>query len=127
MRLTTGGAGDGGLQHQYLVRKLIEHIPSAAREVSLGGKRVDVLVTYTDEHAWITAVAGIAPKDGDHIGIEVEVSQPEKTAPSNIEKNRAAGVAFTIIAVLPAEVNRTRTALRDAIVVNIFDLLRGAS
>lgn len=127
LRLTTGGAGGGGLQHQYLARQLIEYIPGAAREVSLGGKRVDVLVTYTDEHAWIAAVAGIAPNDGEHVAIEVEVSQPQKTAPSNIEKNRAAGVAFTITAVLPSEVGRTRAALPDAIVVNIFDLLRGSS
>ncbi|HEX6640982.1 MAG TPA: hypothetical protein VF215_07700, partial [Thermoanaerobaculia bacterium] len=52
LRLPPGGAG-GGLQHQYLVRTLIEAIPGAAREASLAGKRVDILFSYTDAHAWI--------------------------------------------------------------------------
>ena len=123
LRLTPGGAGGGGLQHQYLVRKLIEAIPDAAREVSLGGKRVDLLFTYTDDHAWISDITGIALNIGDHIAIEVEVSDPVKTAPVNITMNVAAGVCYTIIAVLPTEVERTRAALAGAIVVNIFDLL----
>jgi len=125
LRLTPGGAGGGGLQHQYLVRKLIENIPGAQREVSLDGKRVDVLFTATSEHAWLRNALGIALNTGDHIAIEVEVSDPTKTAPSNLAKNRAAGVTHTIIAVLPADVERTRAALPGTIVVNIFDLLRG--
>lgn len=121
--VSTGGAGTGGLQHQYCVRKLLEAIPGASREVALNGKRVDVLFVYGSEHAWVASIAGIAPNAGDHVAIEVEVSDPTKTARSNIEKNRAAGVALTLIAVLPQEVDRTRAALAGATVVNVFDLL----
>jgi hypothetical protein len=127
LRLTPGGAGGGHLQHQFLVRKLLERIAGAQREVSLGGKRVDVLFTYTTEHAWIASIAGIALNSGDPVAIEVEVSDPTKTAPVNLTKNHAAGVALTIIAVLPNEVERSRASLRDATVVNVFDLLRGAA
>ena len=131
LRLPPGGAGGGGLQHQYLVRKLIETIPGAAREVSLGGKRVDVLFTYTDEYAWIATITGIALNTGDHVAIEVEVSDPAKTAPVNVEKNAAAGVRLTLIAVLPEARERTSDALAQlahhAIVINVFDLLRRES
>jgi RecA/RadA recombinase len=131
LRLTPGGAGGGGLQHQYLVRKLIETIPGAAREVSLAGKRVDLLFTYTDEHAWIGTITGIALNTGDHVAIEVEVSDPAKTAPVNVEKNAAAGVRLTLIAVLPGARERTSAALaplaHHAIVINVFDLLRRES
>lgn len=117
------GAGGGGLQHQHLLRKLINAIPNAEREVSLNGKRVDLLFTCTDEHAWIMTVTNIALNTGDHIAIEVEVSDPTKTAPSNISKNAAAGVTHTIIAVLPNDLARTRATLADAVVVNVLDLL----
>lgn len=131
LRLTPGGAGGGGLQHQYLVRKLIEAIPGAEREVSLVGKRVDILFTYTHEHAWIATITGIALNTGDHVAIEVEVSDPTKTAPSNVEKNTAAGVRLTLIAVLPGARERTSDALAQlahhAIVINVFDLLRRES
>jgi hypothetical protein len=131
LRRTPGGAGGGGLQHQYLVRKLIECIPGAQREVSLGGKRVDILFTYTDEHAWLATIdPAIALNIGEHVAIEVEVSDPTKTAPSNVEKNAAAGVRRTIIAVLPGERERTNASLAQrvellatSIVVNVFDLL----
>lgn len=128
LRLPPGGAGGGGLQHQYLVRKLIEAIPGAEREVSLAGKRVDVLFTYTDEHAWIATITGIALNTGEHVAIEVEVSDPAKTARVNVEKNAAAGVRITLIAVLPGARERTSDALaplaHHAIVVNVFDLLQ---
>lgn len=131
LRLTPGGAGGGGLQHQYLVRRLLHVLPGAQRELSLNGKRVDLLFTYTDEHAWISAITGIALNSGDHVAIEVEISQPEKTAPSNIEKNAAAGVRLTLIAVLPGARERTSDALahlaHHAIVINVFDLLRRES
>jgi hypothetical protein len=132
LRLTPGGAGGGGLQHQYLVRKLIEAIPGAAREVPLGGKRVDVLFTYTDAHAWLATInPTIALNTGEHVAIEVEVSDPAKTAPINAEKNAAAGVRLTLIAVLPGARERTSAALAQlapelratTIVVNVFDLL----
>lgn len=123
LRLTPGGAGGGGLQHQYLVRKLIERITGAQREVSLNGKRVDILFAYTAAHAGIATASKIAPNAGDPVAIEVEVSDPAKTAPSNIEKNRAAGVRHTIVAVLPQQLERTRAALAGATVVNIFDLV----
>lgn len=136
LRLPPGGAGGGGLQHQYLVRKLIEAIPGAEREVSLAGKRVDVLFTYTNEHAWIATISPtIALNTGDHVAIEVEVSDPAKTAPCNVEKNTAAGVRLTLIAVLPGAHERTSDALAQLapklratpIVVNVFDLLRRES
>jgi hypothetical protein len=133
---TPGGLGGGGLQHQYLVRKLLEHINGAQREVSLAGKRVDILFTYTNEHEWLSTIDPlIALNTGDHVAIEVEVSDPTKTAPSNIEKNAAAGVRLTIVAVLPTQVEHTSEALRTQLtaellatttVVNVFDLLKGA-
>jgi len=122
--LAQGGAGTGGLQHQYLVRKLLDAIPGAQREVSLAGKRVDVLFTYTDEHAWIARAAKIALNTGDHVAIEVEVSDPAKTGASNIAKNLAAGVTHTILAVLPQQRERTHATLAGALVVNVFDLLK---
>jgi RecA/RadA recombinase len=131
LRLTPGGAGGGGLQHQYLVRKLIETIPGAQREVSLAGKRVDILFTYTDRHVWLATLdPTIALNTGDHVAIEVEVSDPAKTALSNAEKNAAAGVRLTLIAVLPGARERTSDALAQlapehhVIVVNVFDLLK---
>jgi hypothetical protein len=108
----------------------------AEREVSLNGKRVDILFTHTNEHYWLSTIDPlIALINGDHIAIEVEVSDPAKTAPSNIEKNAAAGVCLTIVAVLPAHVEYTSEALRAQLspellttttVVNVFDLLAGA-
>jgi hypothetical protein len=96
----------------------------------LAGKRVDVLFRYAEEHAWIATVTGIAPNIGDCVAIEVEVSDPAKTAPSN-EKNTAAGVRLTLIAVLPGARDRTSDALAHltphAIVLNVFDLLRRES
>jgi hypothetical protein len=132
LRLLPGGAGSGGLQHQYLVRKLIETIPGAEREVSLAGKRIDVIFTYTDRHAWLTTInPTIALNTGDHVAIEVEVSDPTKTAPINVVKNAAAGVRLTLIAVLPGARERTSAALaplaHHAIVINVFDLLRRES
>lgn len=113
------------------MRKLIEAIPGAQREVSLDGKRVDVLFRYAEEHAWIATVTGIASNVGDCVAIEVEVSDPAKTAPSNVEKNTAAGVRHTLIAVLPGARERTSDALAHltphAIVLNVFDLLRRTS
>lgn len=131
---TPGGMGGGGLQHQYLVRKLLERITGAAREVSLHGKRVDILFTYSDEHEWLSTIDPLlALNNGDHIAIEVEVSDPVKTAPINVEKNAAAGVHLTLIAVLPGQRERTSEALRAQLtaellatttVVNVFDLLQ---
>src|SRR5688572_12369277 len=53
----------------------------------------------------------IALNTGDHVAIEVEVSDPAKTAPSNAEKNAAAGVRLTLISVLPGPHERTSEAL----------------
>jgi hypothetical protein len=131
---TPGGLGGGGLQHQYLVRKLLERTNGSQREVSLGGKRVDILFTYTEEHEWLSTIDPlIALNTGDHVAIEVEVSDPTKTAPSNIEKNAAAGVRLTIVAVLPTQVEHTSEALRTQLtaellatttVVNVFHLIK---
>jgi len=115
-----GTRGGDSIQHEYLVRALAKRISGARIDALAGSKACDVLIPYNAaNHQRLAAVLGIAPRDGEIIEIEVEVSDPERTAPRNIARTDHAGIAHTIIA--------TMTPLRrtppGAIVVDVFELL----
>lgn len=88
-------------------------------------KAIDLVLAYNAiKHAkflefikerGVTLANPVPPCDGDVIAIEVEVSTPEKTAPSNVEQNCNHGVALNVVAVLPKEVKKTLAALRAAL------------
>lgn len=115
-----GTRGGDSIQHEYLVRTLAARITNARIEARAGTKACDVLIPYNeDTHGTIAKLLGITPIEGGIIAIEVEVSDPQRSAPRNIARNDDAGIAHTIIA--------TMTPLRrtppGAIVVDIFALL----
>jgi energy-coupling factor transporter ATP-binding protein EcfA2 len=144
LTLTTSGAtqatcaiphqtrGNDSAQHRYLVTRVAAAMPSAQVELTLGTKSIDMVIPYnTGEHAQLSkALADVPLNDGDLVAIEVE-THPSKTAANNIAKNAAAGVALTIVAVLPQDLavaTRIATQYR-AIAVDallLLDLLRGA-
>jgi hypothetical protein len=102
------------------VRHLAALIPKATIDTRVGTKAIDILIPFNAaRHERLASFLSITPAEGDLIAIEVEVSSPEKTARSNVEKNAAAGVAHTIIA--------TTTPLRHkpkgAILIDVFELL----
>lgn len=41
------------------------------------------------------------------VGIEIEVSDPLKTAPNNISKNHNVGITITVLAVMPTNLQQT--------------------
>lgn len=115
-----GTRGGDSIQHEYLVRALANRISGARIDALAGSKACDLLIPYNGEkHQQLASVLGITPQSGDFLAIEVEVSNPEKTAPRNIARNSDAGISHTIIA--------TMTPLRrtppGAIVVDVFALL----
>jgi hypothetical protein len=109
--ITPGGAGRGGLQHQFLVTRLARAISHCAIEYTVREKRIDLVLTYRNEHhAYLKVlISGIA--EGESIAIEIEVTDPAKTAPVNAKKNTDAGMSRTIIATLPKERDATLIAL----------------
>ncbi|MGK2855968.1 MAG: helicase HerA domain-containing protein [Thermoanaerobaculia bacterium] len=109
--ITPGGAGRGGLQHQFLVTRLARAIAQSAIEYTVREKRIDLVLTYRNEHhAYLKEIInGIT--EGESIAIEIEVTDPVKTAPVNARKNTDAGMSRTIIATLPKERDATLIAL----------------
>lgn len=115
-----GTRGGDGIQHEYLIRQLASRIREAKVDVTVGTKSVDVLVAYNSaHHERLAAYLKLALRDGALIGIEVEVSAPEKTAPRNFEGNTAAGISHTVIATMTP----LRRTVSGAIVVDVFALL----
>lgn len=115
-----GTRGGDSIQHEYLVRTLAKRITGARIDARAGTKACDLLIPYNRaHHASLAATIGITPAEGALIAIEVEVSDPERTAPRNMSRNTDAGIAHTVIA--------TMTPLRrtppGAVVVDVFDLL----
>lgn len=115
-----GTRGGDSIQHEYLVRSLAKCISGARIDALAGSKACDILIPYNEQtHGKVGKLLGIAPRDGEHVAIEVEVSAPERTAPRNISRNTDAGIAHTVIA--------TMTPLRrtppGAVVVDVFELL----
>ena len=85
-----------------------------------GTKACDLLIPYNAAyHGRLAAILGITLADGALIAIEVEVSDPDRTALPNIARNTDAGIDHTIIA--------TTTPLRrkvpGAIIVDVFALM----
>lgn len=115
-----GTRGGDSVQHEWLVQQLARRIPKATIDTRVGRKAVDLLISYNAaHHDQLAAVLQIAPNEGDLIGIEVEVSSPDKTAHSNVEKNAAAGVAYTVI----ASTAPLRKKPKGAILVDVFEFL----
>jgi hypothetical protein len=135
--------GGDSVQHQFFVQELHCALPGSTVEAMVGRKQVDLLVALdTRRHGrLLEAIMAGSPtigspcpplETGALVAIEVETSDPTKTAPSNIAKNSASGLALTITAVLPSEVKALRTELATSvpselqsryIVVNCLDLL----
>lgn len=71
------------------------------------------------DHAHLAAILGITPADGTLVVIEIEVSDPDRTAMRNLSRNGAAGIAHTIIATM----SPLRRKTPGTIVVDVFPLL----
>lgn len=112
-----GTRGGDSIQHEWLVRQLAARIKSARMDARVGDKACDILISYNAEHQRLARFCKISPADGDLIAIEVEVSDPGRTAPNNIARNKQAGVAHTIVATLAP------LHCKGVIVVDVFDLL----
>jgi len=119
--LTPGGAGRGGLQHQYLVTRIARGITHSHIEFTLRDKRIDLVFALREEHrdllnATIQASATFTNEplelpEHASIAIEVEATDPVKTAPVNAVKNAAVHIELTIIATLPNDLEKTIAAI----------------
>lgn len=114
-----GTRGGDSIQHQYLVQELACSIPDSVIEAKLGTKSVDVLFRYnTTTHGELhNALAFLtSPSQREFLtalspnalcALEVEVSDPVRTGVANSTRNDEAGIAFTILAVMPHTLTRT--------------------
>jgi len=130
-----GTRGGDSVQHQYLVQEFAAALPKSTIECMVGTKSVDLLIAYnTKDHGrlrdYLTAHRVIAKRiapndialnDGGLIAIEVEVSDPLKTAPANVERNHEAGIALTIVAVLPKTLATTITGLKARVPADLHE------
>lgn len=115
-----GTRGGDSIQHEYLVRTLATRITGARIDARAGTKACDLLIPYNDEkHQQFATLLGITPQNGEFLAIEVEVSDPNKTAARNLARNDDVGVAYTIIATMTP----LRRTLPGALVVDVFALL----
>jgi len=128
-----GSRGGDSAQHKFLVRSIAELIPKSQVEMAIAGKNADIIILYDSSIHQPLAEAlskqspGCTFQDGQTIAIEIEVSDPAKTAKNNITKNAEAGITTTIIAVLPKEVDRIKAMLSPIIVIDalqLFDFLQ---
>ena len=113
-RTSTRG-GDSG-QHRYLATRIAARIKNAQLEGMVGTKSVDILVAYNAAtHATLlhTISDKISLNDGDLVAIEIEASDPKKTIANNAEKNTAAGIALTLIGVLPRTIAAATKIIDD--------------
>ena len=131
--------GGDSVQHQYLVQELHRLLPATTVEALVGMKPVDLLLpcnTERDAQLLEYLRPHLPPSTtlhaGDLVALEVETSDPEKTAPNNITKNYDAGITLTLILALPKLVAATRKHLdtlipvethASFIVLNVLDLL----
>jgi len=112
-----GTRGGDSIQHEYLVRELAKRIKNVRIDATVGRKACDLLFPFTDVHANVAVFCNITPAQGELVAIEVEVSDPRRTAPNNIARNAEAGVPHTIIATM------TPLHCKGAVVVDVFELL----
>ena len=151
-----GTKGGDSPQHQYLVRSLANIIPESQLEFMIGAERksVDLFLCLKPElhkdfieAVKVSIIFYIANRDNEHldifyietnypssnyVAIEIECSNPQRTGPVNIQKNAEAGIAFTILGLLPAEAKKFNPELitglpealqRKVIVVDALKLL----
>jgi hypothetical protein len=115
-----GTRGGDSIQHEFLVRALAQRITDARIDARAGTKACDLLIPYNSaHHAQLTTILTITPAEGALIAIEVEVSNPDRTATRNIARNTEAGVAHTII----ATTTPLRRKMPGAVIVDVFALL----
>lgn len=116
-----GTRGGDSVQHQYLIQELAHSLPFALAEFNLDGKSVDLLTPTTpelrdalrrssDDPTAIEEFLNQVP-EASRAAIEVEISDPLTTAPRNVVRNHDAGITRTVIAVLPAALEKTRANL----------------
>jgi hypothetical protein len=131
--------GGSGLAHDYYAERLFHLLPGSTVEAMVGTKSVDLLLPLNTnrDQALLEFLRPVLPPnvtltEGMLLAIEVESSDPVKTAPNNVQKNHEAGITLTLIAVLPKFVTTTRTHLAKSIpaalqssfiVTNVLSLL----
>lgn len=128
----TGTRGGDSAQHRWLIQELATRIPGAAVEFVLGEKSIDLLIRDDPErHQPILFYIDKKLERDALVAIEVECTRPVQTGANNITKNHEAGVAHTLVAVLPRHVTTTRSGLARRLsgqegaysVVDVFALL----
>lgn len=137
-----GTRGGDSAQHRYIVHSIMRVTTGARIETQIGTTTCDITVRLTDQHAvFIEAIAHNAQyltmnhhalRPGDLIAIEVEVSNPRKTASKNVIANHEHGITCTIIATMPKKMEATIRALAKGVppqlharvvIIDAFDLL----
>jgi hypothetical protein len=104
-----GTRGGDSLAHFFYVTELGEAL-GAVIETKVGDKAIDVLLRFDPtKHVELPAfLRRQSPSDdalnainalgeGSLLAIEVEVSDPAKTAPANVRRNRANGIALSLV------------------------------
>lgn len=119
-------AGDS-VQHRYLCETLAAFLPGSLIETKIGEKSVDLLlkVDPRKHQLLLDSLAILHGKPinvppGSLLAIEVEVSHPLLSGPPNVERNHAAGVAFTVLATF-GQTSEQWQELRDLIPSNTRD------
>jgi hypothetical protein len=129
--------GGDSIQHQYLVQELSRLIPNSTVEAIVGTKAVDLLIAFNTERdtdrrliTYLASKTSAALNTSSLLALEVETSDPAKTAKNNIVKNHEAGIALTVVLVLPKEELTLKKALAantglpsTFVVLNVLDLL----
>jgi hypothetical protein len=129
--------GGDSVQHQFLVQELHRFLPGSTVEGMVGTKSVDLLVALNTARdadrrliTYLSAKTTMSLNAGDLVALEVETSDPAKTAPNNILKNHEAGIALTVVLVLPKEEASLKKALAantslpsTFVVLNVLELL----
>lgn len=143
LKLPRGTRGGDSVQHRYLIQELATAL-DATVETLVGEKAIDLLLRAASSGHRVlrdflqkTATnesfdASKMLDEASLLAIEVEVSDPPKTAPANVRRNHENGIALTIIAVLPKVLDATKRALNAKlsradgpwIVVDVLQLLQ---
>jgi len=121
-RSTRGG---DSLAHQYYAIELGDAL-GAMLETKIGDKAIDLLLRFDPtKHAALaaflstqspgdTALRAItALGESSLLAVEIEASDPMKTASANVRRNHANGITLTIVAVLPRVLDATKVSLQQ--------------
>jgi hypothetical protein len=128
---TKGLRGGSSVAHNHCVFELHRRIPGSLIEEYLGSKAVDLAIPFITElhepfYRAITQLTGRAShlEDGDIIALEVEISAPSRSSVTNAEKDAAAGVALTVLAIADRQPERLALILpSNTVVVDVYALL----